>query len=226
MFSIKRNQIIVTALAVMVAVAGYLNFTEDRGSELGDTALNITEEGDTYAVLGDSYDIEPIADIAPEDMDMAGGALDELTAEASGGVKTADSGGDDDGAAVFVSAGGGTDAYFVQAKLDREQSRSKQKDMLNDMMKNENLGDGQKTSAADAMLDLQKRIEKETAAEAMIEAKGFKEAYVRIDDETVDVVVDKAELTPEELAQIEDIVTRKTGFPVEKIRISPLKKSS
>ena len=74
------------------------------------------------------------------------------------------------------------------------------------------------------MLQIQQRIEKETAAESMIEAKGFKEVYVRIDDDTVDVVVDKAELTDAEVAQIEDIVKRKTGVSADKIRITPLKK--
>ena len=49
---------------------------------------------------------------------------------------------------------------------------------------------------------------------------------VRIDDETVDVVVDKEELTDAEVAQIEDIVKRKTGFEADKIRISPLKKTN
>ena len=58
----------------------------------------------------------------------------------------------------------------------------------------------------------------------MIEAKGFNEVYVRIDDDTVDVVVDKAELTDAEIAQIEDIVKRKTGVSADKIRITPLKK--
>ena len=32
MFAVKRNQIVVTALAVMIAVAGYLNFTESKSS--------------------------------------------------------------------------------------------------------------------------------------------------------------------------------------------------
>ncbi len=94
------------------------------------------------------------------------------------------------------------------------------------MMNNESVDEQQKAACADNMLELQKRIEKETAAEAMIESKGFKEAYVRIDDETVDVVVDKEELTDAEVAQIEDIVKRKTGFEADKIRISPLKKSN
>ena len=57
---------------------------------------------------------------------------------------------------------------------------------------------------ADNLLEIQQRIEKETAAEAMIESKGFSEVYVRIDDNTVDVVVNKSELTDSELAQIMD----------------------
>ncbi|MBR6542462.1 MAG: SpoIIIAH-like family protein [Anaerotignum sp.] len=74
------------------------------------------------------------------------------------------------------------------------------------------------------MMELQQRIEKETAAEAMIESKGFKEAYVRMDDNTVDVVVDKETLTDAEVAQIEDIVKRKTGADASEIRINTLQK--
>lgn len=53
MFMIKRNQVIVTALAVMIAVAGYLNFTESRGSEKTKTAMMLNEEGDSVAILDD-----------------------------------------------------------------------------------------------------------------------------------------------------------------------------
>jgi stage III sporulation protein AH len=76
---------------------------------------------------------------------------------------------------------------------------------------------------ADAMLDIQKRIEKESAAETMIESKGFGNAFVRIDENTVDVVVSKQTLTDQEIAQIMDIVKRKTGVSADKIRISTLR---
>ena len=92
------------------------------------------------------------------------------------------------------------------------------------MLNNENVSQEQKNKCSDTMLQLQERIEKETAAEAMIEAKGFQEAYVRIDDATVDVVVDKETLTDAEVAQIEDIVKRKTGCSTDQIRINTLKK--
>lgn len=228
MFVIKRNQIIVTALAVMIAVAGYLNFTENKSSQKGDVVLNLAEEGDNLAVL-DTKDIYPIADdgdftdvaLIQQDIDIqALGESDPITAQASNIDAIAE--GEDDGTAVFVNSSGDTQ-YFVQAKLDREQARAKQKDMLTEMINNKNLQEDKKAECADSMLELQQRIEKETAAEAMIESKGFSEVYVRIDDETVDVVVNKKELTEAELAQIEDIVKRKTGFDSTKIRISPLK---
>ena len=62
-----------------------------------------------------------------------------------------------------------------------------------------------------------------TAIESLIKSKGFGNVYVRIDDETVDVVVDKNELTDADIAQIEDIVKRKTSMSSDKIRISTLK---
>ena len=218
MFVVKRNQVIVTALAVMVAVAGYLNFTESRASEGTKTAMSLNEVGDAMALL-DDFSALPDTDHS----EMAEGSmedLDPIIAEVAEASTTTG-----DGAAVFVNADENAGTFFAEAKLDREQARAKQKDMLTEMMNNESIDGEQKAACADNMLELQQRIEKETAAEAMIESKGFKEAYVRIDDETVDVVVDKEELTEAEVAQIEDIVKRKTGFDTDKIRISPLKKT-
>ena len=210
MFVIKRNQVVVTALAVMIAAAGYLNFQESRSSEGNQTALQLTEEGDVAALVDYSA--------LPDDVDTSALELDPITAE------VAETTGD--GAAVYVSASGLTGSeYFAEAKLDREQSRAKQKDILTEMLNNENISQEQKDKCSENMMQLQERIEKETAAEAMIESKGFKEAYVRIDDDTVDVVVAKDTLTDAEVAQIEDIVKRKTGMAASQIRINTLQKA-
>ena len=115
-------------------------------------------------------------------------------------------------------------SYFVQAKLDREQARAKQKEILDEMINNKNLSESKKTECVDNKIEIQKRIEKESAAESLLESKGFDETYVRIDDETVDVVINKEMLSDAEVAQIEDIVKRKTGFKASQIRISTLKK--
>ncbi|MDE6182094.1 MAG: SpoIIIAH-like family protein [Eubacteriales bacterium] len=208
MFVIKKNQVIITALVLMIGTAGYLNFVDNRAAEPSEVVLN---------------DEDDISGLVP-DVDLYGEAIvDEETNEVE--AVNAEVAGEEDeaGKAVFVNNSNDT-SYFVQAKLEREQARAKQKDILTEMINNTNVDQTKKSDAADEMLKIQERIEKETAAEAMIEAKGFKEVYVRIDDDTVDVVVNKTELNESEIAQIEDIIKRKTGASVDKIRISPIKK--
>jgi len=253
---VKRNQIIITALVVMIAVAGYLNYIDSNPTTPSEVVIN--DEGDLNSFVSDNYvddeikiasdeeqnnnsnleaeQIQENANAAADSKD-ANAAIDSnnanavadsnnanAVADSKSGETAADSKkpADEAGTAVFVNTSNDS-SYFIQAKLDREQSRSKQKDILTEMINNSNIDKDKKSECANAMLEIQQRIEKETAAEAMIESKGFKEVYVRIDDETVDVVVDKESLTDAEIAQIEDIVKRKTGVTADKIRINPIK---
>lgn len=207
MFAFKRNQVIITALVMMVGAAGYLNYV---GNTTETEEVVLTEDGDITGLVPD-YDLYGAEVVHNEEQDGSMASANENNE-------------DEAGKAVFVNNSSDT-SYFIQAKLEREQARAKQKDILEDMINNDNVEQSQKQTAADEMLKIQQRIEKETAAEVMIEAKGFAEVYVRIDDETVDVVVNKSELSDAEIAQIEDIIKRKTGATVDKIRITPIKNS-
>ncbi len=234
--TMKRNQVIITALVVMIAVAGYLNYVDAKKTNTK-TKVALTDTGEISALvpfdeegmltdnllytpaveIGEALTMEDSGNMIMTDMtemadvtDMQATAADQTTSP-------------DAGEAVFVNTISSS-SYFVQAKLEREQARSKQKDILMGLINDTKIDQEQRAMCADAMLEIQKRIEKETAAEAMIEAKGFKEVYVRIDDNTVDVVVNKDALSDAEIAQIEDIVKRKTGMNPEQIRISAIKK--
>ena len=220
----KKNQVIIAALAVMIAAAGYLNYIDSAPQKANEVML--TDNSD-IALVGDSNNVAVTDDnpeIAAAESTTSGSTSSEKNEEKTTNVNKAEAD-SDAGAAVFVNSSTDT-SYFVQAKLDREQSRAKQKDMLNEMLNNEKATSEQKNEATTAMLQIQKRIEKENAAEDMLKAKGFSEVYVRMDDDTVDVVVDKEKLTDAEIAQIEDTIKRKTGLPADKIRITPFKKSS
>lgn len=229
MIVIKRNQIIVTALVIMVAIAGYLNYNDRKNNEVASKEASNNLNG---ILEPSNIDYEEFAGNGILDGEINIATTNGVTPESTGSEKTTQEGivpnevqvadNSDAGTAVFVN-NNLDNTYFVQAKLDREQARAKQKDVLTEMINNVNVDKEQRAECANAMLEIQKRVEKETAAEAMIESKGFDEAYVRIDDNTVDVVVSKSELTDAEKAQIEDIVVRKTGISVDNIRISPLK---
>ena len=82
------------------------------------------------------------------------------------------------------------------------------------------LRDEQKQDAVNSMVEMTEVAEKEAAAEILLEAKGFTDVVVSINGDAVDVVVNAAELTDAQRAQIEDIVKRKTDIAAENIVIS------
>jgi stage III sporulation protein AH len=230
----------------MIAVAGYLNWLDSRDTQPG-IALN--DQGEIAALVPDSqapesalagtfdnsqagYALTDESYLAlPDDYDMSLVVDDDpaIASEYDENLSAAISlPGEDDnlneaGEAVFVNTSSDS-SYFVQAKLNREQARASEKEILNGIINNANVEATQKAAAADSMLEIQKRIERETAAEAMIESKGFSEVYVRIDDGSVDVVVNKESLSDAEIAQITDIIKRKTGMAENQIHISPMRK--
>ena len=226
---IKKNQMMITALAIMIAVAGYLNFAgtkvtdEDLMSvsgEMGATGLTQEDEEAEYAAL---------LDLSDEDMEQASEDIESLDSD----VTMAESGSVDEelaqalaeeqmdevpGEAVFTSAE--TASALSGAKLEKEQTRVQNKETLLEIINNANISETQKQEAVSSMISMTDIAEKETAAEILLEAKGFDDAIVSIDGDSVDVVVNTAELSEAQRAQIEDIVIRKTGVSADAVVIS------
>ena len=76
------------------------------------------------------------------------------------------------------------------------------------------------------MIELTKVAEQESAAETLLASKGFTETVVTVNEGEADVVVGNVEMTEANRAQIEDIVTRKTGVAPENIVITPMNKKA
>ena len=231
---VKKNQVMITALALMIAVAGYLNFAGNRitqeeivttGSDTVETAKVTGDDSqyediqsmDSELVLEeDNYLEQSMDDILAEDI-----TVDEENADLEAGSDSVEEiTGDVPGEAVFTSVAG-MDS-LSGAKLLKEQTRAKSKETFLEIINNTNIAEEQKQEAIDGMIALTDVAEKETAAEILLEAKGFKDVVVSITDDMVDVVVNTAELTEAQRAQIEDIVVRKTGMNPEAIVISTL----
>ncbi len=213
--ALGKNQVVLSALVMMIAVAGYLNYI-DQNQVGGSIAL--TDTGEIAALISEEDNLLPTFASEMEFIETVENpniVTETITLNIAEDEETTP------GEAIFVSSSL-SGSYFVQAKLEREQTRAKQHDTLTAMINNESLNDDQRGEFAGEVLKMQQRIEKETAAEAVIKEKGLGEAYVRIDDETVDVIVNKETLTEQDVAQIQDIVTRKTGMEAGQIRISPM----
>lgn len=114
-------------------------------------------------------------------------------------------------------------AYVTQARLEREQVRSKNREVLQGIINNDQLSRQEIQDAVESMAVLTDYAEKEAAAETLLEAQGFPNTVVSMTGDSVDVVVDAESLNETNRARIEDAVTRKTGVSVVKIVITPVR---
>ena len=209
----RKNQILIAALAVMIAAAGYLNYS---GRLFG--------EEDTAAQTSGDLASQELLDISEEDVSASSGDIEsqDADAEAAGTEEGADDGSVDGTPGEAVLTSGDASAVVAEAKVTREQVRAKNKEDLLSIIDNQNLSDEQKQDAVNQMVQMTDLAEKEAAAETLLASKGFTDAVVSLTADSADVVVSASELSDANRAQIEDIITRKTGIAAQNIVITPI----
>ena len=199
----KKNQIIVTVLAILIVIAGYLKYTDANFNDKNKEVANEIYES-TYG----TDDILSNGEIASLDENETGEAVEETTLQP--------------GEAVMTSSK--LTDFIIQARIDREQIRSKNKETLLKVINDETVSEKEKTSAVEAMVESTKSSELENTIETLLEAKGFSNVIVTLSDNQVDVIIDEQEITDQKRAQIEETIKRKTDISADKIVITPAHK--
>ena len=212
----KKNQVIITALAIMIAVAGYLNFSDTDfgfGSKEAstDSSGTIVEDIDSL-----DYDISDETALLEEN---AATTVTDSTSDSEDAQETAT---DIPGEAVLT----GASTFAAQAKVSREQVRSQNREELQSIIDNPDISEEQKQQAVATMVYMTEKAEKEAAAELLLAAKGFENSVVNLTGDSADVVVPMEEIPDDKRAQIEDIVKRKTDIAPENIVITSLNQAA
>lgn len=251
--AVGRNQFVLTAMAILLAIVGYLNFTGDKENKESKSDNNITynstdnneEERDVIqSVMAENMDADIDAtnddDVTDDsnvknDNDTEETMNDENTDRGSTDIENADEdneGKDESadadkvmknnvGEVVMVNNFIPTDAIY-NAKLQREQSRAKNKADLLSIVDDEKTSQDMKDKALNEILSITANAEKELAAESLLAAKGYDNAIVSIAGKGADVIVDVDSITSEDATVIMDVVKRKTGVEGSNIVISPV----
>lgn len=225
----RKNQIIITALALMIAVAGYLRYTgnqsdsdlaKEASADTNEPTYEISDE-DMYSAEDIFTDTEPSEETSAEAQEAAGVQTGDEIAQANGQSDV-----DNPGEAVLTSTTVDNVDFASEVKLNREQVRSQNKASLLEIINNANIAEEQKQDAINAMISMTDVAEREAAAEMLLEAKGFTDVVVSITDNNADVVLNMGEVTDAKRAQVEDIVKRKTNVEAQNIIITPIQTSS
>lgn len=210
-----KNQVIITVLALLIAVAGYISY--DRSLKKEAKGKENTEQS-----------VQANLDLSEEDLiaevETEANNTDALSAEITGELPEEDY--MNPGESVLTSAEVSSADFATAAKLDREQVNSKNKSTLQEIIDRADVDQQLKQSAIDELVTMTENAKKESDAEMLLSAKGFSNVVVSISEGSCDVVLDMGEATDAKRAQVEDIVKRKTGIAAENIIITTLSGSA
>ena len=235
---IKRNQIIIFVGALMLIVAGYLNFS-DNGLPINNlvptSTLADAEEmasiGDAKLVSANVVDGEQeneIQDIVNNN-DLNDSVIETNT--------EADIKNNDKNVSENITESSTTETssnniesvnkdkqlnnnYFTQSRLDRDTMYSQTLDTYQKIIENESISADQKAIAQKEISKINEQKNSIMIAENLIKVKGFEDLIIFINGENVSVIVKSDKLEEKEIAQIQNMVTRELGVKIENINIS------
>ena len=213
---LKRNQLIVLVVSLMLITAGYLNFTTNQENVETST---IAERTDT--TIGDA---EFVSTVPHNENKVEESAIVENYENAiSNGMSNEQENLVETNATEQKqeeSKKSENDYYFITSKLDRNTMYSETLETYQEMYNNANATAEQKQEALKKINTINNTKNAIMIAENLIIAKGFKNVVIFANEGSISVVIQADELKPEEVAQIQNIVSRELNVSAETIHIS------
>ena len=212
MMVLKRKQVVVLSLILMIIVAGVLQYSYNKSS----TSVN---EWDDISV-DNSYEDIAIEETEKDDVRLGEAVyVDRELMDEDTFVKKDDEE-EDEGSEKALEASQEANDFFAQAKINREVNRSRDQDVLKEITQDTASSEDLKKSAQELMMQIIENSEKEMRIETLIKEKGYKDAVVLFgSDGSVDVVIKTPSLTSVQVAQIADITSRHADVDIKDIYI-------
>lgn len=236
---IKKNQIVVFVVALMLIVAGYLNFSGDSTinnliptstladseemASIGDAKLvsaNIVEGNNEKS---ESNGNEEILEDNIEQTNNVQSNINNIENNANTTPTTGETIETEENIATnsaTAESNYGSDNYFTQSRLDRDTMYSQTLDTYQKIINNENISEDQKSIAQEEISKINKEKNSIMIAENLIKVKGFEDLIIFVNGENVSIIVKADKLEEKDIAQIQNIITRELGASIENINIS------
>ncbi len=112
-----------------------------------------------------------------------------------------------------------SDSYFASTQISRQRARDEALEVLQSVVDNASADEAAKSQALADINQLAKDMEAESNIETLIIAKGFAQCVAVINGQSISVVVDADNLTPADIAIINEIVYDQTGIKPANVTI-------
>ncbi len=210
---IKRNQLIILVISLMLITAGYLNFTSDSNTS--------KETAKLFAELGDATLVSTNAIVENNETEIENTvASNNAVAENTVSNDASNDASNVEENAIETNAEAVDDTYFTTSKLERENMYSQMLETYQQIYNNTEASTDQKTSAIEEIAKINKTKNAIMIAENLLSAKGFKNIVIFVNENSISVIAGETELKPEQIAQIQNIVSRELNMDAGIIHIS------
>ena len=208
---LKKNQVIIYTIAVLLMVAGYLNYSTNTGEALEASAnevANTANIGDARLVSTDPVD-ENAANELQNTINVTNTSNTNTTAENITNNTT-----------TQTSSTVSTDDYFAKSKLERDNMYSQMLETYENVLNSDNSLETQKQSATEEITKINNTKNSIMVCENLLKTKGFDSSVIFVNGDSISVIIGADELTQEEIAQVQNIISREMNADIQNIHIS------
>ena len=203
---LKKNQLAILVIALMLVTAGYLNYTasykhnKDLLVSSDDGIIDVAEVGNATLVSSNdvtsSNNIEENQDTSTDNHENSNTSINT----SSQMIKT-------------------TDDYFVNSKLERDMMYSQMIESYTSILDNNSIPEDQKAISRQEITKINDIKNAIMISENLIKTKGINECIIFVNDQSISVIINEEELTQDKVAQIQNIITRELKASIENIHI-------
>ena len=227
---IKKNQVIIYVIALMLVVAGYLNFTTNGDLKSAVQTASSEEELEKMANIGDAQLVSSnvvseneIKSNESTNAEVTTGVTGEETNVLNNETNVENQNIDDKKSNETIetsSNGKSNDDYFTTSRLERDTMYSQILETYEKILNSSNSLETQKQSATEEIKKINDTKNSIMICENLIRTKGFENVVIFANGDSVSVIVKDEQLNTEKVAQIQNIISREMNAKVENIHIS------
>lgn len=208
---IKKNQVIIYVIALMLVVAGYLNYTATNDLN---TAILTTSTEEELAEMSNIGDAQLVSSnvvsennsnnilVENENTTTNNEIIENNTVATNSNIY------DDD-----VN-------YFSTSKLERDTMYSQMLETYEKILNSNNSLETQRQSATEEITKINNIKNSIMICENLIKTKGIKNVVIFVNGDSISVITEDKELSQEKIAQIQNIISRELNAKIENIHIS------
>lgn len=215
---LKKNQIIVYTIAVLLMVAGYLNYSTNHKDVVEASSQGI-EKTNEYANVGDARLVNS-SDIIENTNTNNNNQTTNTTANATNETQNKNETNTNSKDITTQTSSEVSDEYFVKSKLERDTMYSQMLETYEKVLNSSNSLETQKQSATKEITRINETKNSIMVCENLLQTKGFSNAVIFVNGESISIIIGTKELKPEEVSQIQNIISREMKANIENIHIS------